>query len=204
MPRRCSFGDEPIEVVERAEERIDVGVIGDVVTEVGHRRGIDRREPDGIDAEPLEVVEPRKNSGQVADAVAVGILKRARIDLVDDAVLPPFMLFGHALMLLASDRTTTCWAWGCVRRPRHHLRSEDGRRLPSCCSRRGHCPARTCRSVHRWFERRPTHVGEELRLGGERGDEPRGSVLLGGVEVAAWLGASGSANGVPTLCLHRL
>ena len=29
-------GDQTLEVVERAEERVDAGVIGDVVAEVGH------------------------------------------------------------------------------------------------------------------------------------------------------------------------
>ena len=61
---RMRLGDQPVEVGERAEDRIDAAVIGDVVAEIGHRRRIDRREPDGVDAEPGEVVEP------LADAVA--------------------------------------------------------------------------------------------------------------------------------------
>ena len=35
------------------------------------------------------MVEPVRDPGQVADAVAVAVLERARVDLVDDAVLPP-------------------------------------------------------------------------------------------------------------------
>jgi len=35
------------------------------------------------------VVEARRDPGQIADAVAVGVLERARVDLVDDGVLPP-------------------------------------------------------------------------------------------------------------------
>ena len=42
-----------------------------------------------VDAEPGEIVEPLANALQVADAVAVRVLEGARIDLVDDAVLPP-------------------------------------------------------------------------------------------------------------------
>ena len=38
---------------------VDVAVVGDVVAPVRVRRGHDRVEPDAVDAEPLEVVEPR-------------------------------------------------------------------------------------------------------------------------------------------------
>ena len=47
----------PVEVGEAAEERVDVRVVGDVVAEVGHRRAEDRRQPDRVDAQPLEVVQ---------------------------------------------------------------------------------------------------------------------------------------------------
>ncbi len=83
------LGDQAVEVGEGAVLRIDVLVVGDVVAEVDLRRGIDGREPDGVDAELLQIVEALGDAVQVADAVAVGILKAARIDLVDDGVLPP-------------------------------------------------------------------------------------------------------------------
>jgi hypothetical protein len=36
------FGKQRVEVRQRAEYRIDVGVVGDIVAEVRHRRRIDR------------------------------------------------------------------------------------------------------------------------------------------------------------------
>src|SRR5207253_8571012 len=45
------FRQEAIEVAERPEGGIDVAVIRYVVTEVGHWRAIERREPDRVDAE---------------------------------------------------------------------------------------------------------------------------------------------------------
>src|SRR5690606_40712640 len=42
------------------------------------------REPDGVDAEIGDVVEPLGDADEIADAVAVMVLKRAGIDLVDD------------------------------------------------------------------------------------------------------------------------
>ena len=51
-----------------------------------------RREPDRVDAERLQVIQPRGDAVQVADAVAVGILKAARINLIDDGALPPVVV----------------------------------------------------------------------------------------------------------------
>ena len=40
-----------VEVGERAEQRVDVAVVGHVVAGVGLRRAVERREPHGVDAE---------------------------------------------------------------------------------------------------------------------------------------------------------
>jgi hypothetical protein len=49
----------------------------------------------------LQVVEARGDAVQVADAVAVRILKTARINFVDDGVLPPVLiLVGRGCALL--------------------------------------------------------------------------------------------------------
>ena len=45
------FREESVELVELPEGRVDVAVVRNVVTEVGHRRAIERREPDRVDAE---------------------------------------------------------------------------------------------------------------------------------------------------------
>jgi hypothetical protein len=90
-----------IEVREGAEDGIDVAVISDVVAEIRHGRGINGRNPDRIDPEPGDVVEPLANALQVADAVSVRILKGTGIDLVEDAVLPPGCL-GHGVSRLRS------------------------------------------------------------------------------------------------------
>src|SRR4051794_29681522 len=83
------FGSQAVEVIERAEERVHVGVVGDVVAEVFHRRRVDRREPDSVNAKPGQVFQPPQNTGQIAAAVAVRVLERERINLINDALLPP-------------------------------------------------------------------------------------------------------------------
>src|SRR3954454_15973979 len=80
--------DQLIEVTDAPVDRIDRLVVGDVVAEVGQWRRIDRRQPERIDPEPGQVLESRADSAQVADAVAIGVLERAGVDLIDDGFLP--------------------------------------------------------------------------------------------------------------------
>ena len=85
------LGHEAIEISERAVLWIDVLVVGNVVAEIHVRRLIHRRKPDCIHAQLLEVVEPRSNPVQVADPVAIRVLKAARVYLVDHGILPPIL-----------------------------------------------------------------------------------------------------------------
>ncbi len=65
------FGDEAAEILHRAEIGIDRSVVGDVVTVVAARRGIERQQPDRGDAELLQIVQLLGQSREVADAVVV-------------------------------------------------------------------------------------------------------------------------------------
>src|ERR1700722_8499441 len=90
------FSDETIEVGHGAVLGIDGFVVRDVVTEVNLRRRVARREPDGVDAKFLQIVEMRGDALQVADAVVVRVRKAARINLVKDGVAPPVLLIRWA------------------------------------------------------------------------------------------------------------
>ncbi len=82
-------GHEAVEGGEVAEERVDVAEVGHVVAEVGHGGAVERRQPDGVDPQPGQVVEPLAHALEVADAVAVGVGEGPGVDLVDDAGSPP-------------------------------------------------------------------------------------------------------------------
>src|SRR5262249_26531328 len=84
-------GHERVEIRQAAEDRIDGGEVRDVIAEIGHGRGIYGREPEGVDAEPGEIIEPPEDAREIADPVAIAVLKGARIDLIDDRALPPSM-----------------------------------------------------------------------------------------------------------------
>ena len=86
---RVQLRDQLVELLEGAEERVDVVVVGNVVAVVGHRRAVDRTQPDDVDTEQLEVVEMVQDSAEVADAVTVAVGEAARVDLIDHRGLPP-------------------------------------------------------------------------------------------------------------------
>ena len=88
------FRHEALEVLHRPVVRMDVLVVGDVVAVVPERRRIEGQQPERVDAEALEVVEPLCQAGEVADAVVVAVEEGAHVHLVDDGVLVPEGVFG--------------------------------------------------------------------------------------------------------------
>src|SRR5262245_56288467 len=85
--------DQRIEFRQRAKNRIDIGIIAYIVTEVGHGRRIDRRDPDRVYAEPLEIIELLPNATQITDAVTVTVHERTRVNLINNTALPPAKIF---------------------------------------------------------------------------------------------------------------
>ena len=82
-------GDEGIEVLRGPVLGCQVEVVGDVVAGVDLGRGVERREPHGVDAERGQVIDVLPDPPDVADPVAVGVGEGTRVDLVDDRVAPP-------------------------------------------------------------------------------------------------------------------
>jgi hypothetical protein len=82
-------GQEAVEVGQRAEDRVDVAVVGHVVPAVDHGGAVERRQPDRVDPEVGEVGQAAAEAGEVADPVTVGVGEAARIDLVDHRISPP-------------------------------------------------------------------------------------------------------------------
>ncbi len=80
---------QSLEIVDGAVNGIDAGVVGDVVAVVAQRRGIKGQQPNGRDAEVLQVIELLDDAEEIADAVAVAVAKGADVQFVDDGVLVP-------------------------------------------------------------------------------------------------------------------
>lgn len=81
-------GDERVEGREVSEDRIDRQVVGDVLAHVRERRGMDRGQPDRVDAERVgaapEVIEPGDDAREVADPIAIRVGEGADVDFVED------------------------------------------------------------------------------------------------------------------------
>ena len=54
------LGDQGVEIGQRAEHRIDVAIVGDVVAEILHRRLEEGRNPDRIGAERGDIGQPAR------------------------------------------------------------------------------------------------------------------------------------------------
>ena len=89
MPRSWAASRESLEILESAVAGMNGGVVGDVVAVVAQRRREKRHQPHGIDPQLLQVVELLREAPKIADAVAVGVVESADVDLVDDGVLVP-------------------------------------------------------------------------------------------------------------------
>ena len=76
-------------ILHRAENWVNAGIVADVVAEIRHRRRINGAEPDRGDAQGLQIRQPEPDAVQIADAVAVAVLKAARINLIHDSGFPP-------------------------------------------------------------------------------------------------------------------
>ena len=76
----------------------DLIIVADVVARIIERGVKEGVEPDGIDAEALHIVKFADDSLQFADAVAVGVAERLRVDLVEHRVLGPFGHFGDIIL----------------------------------------------------------------------------------------------------------
>src|SRR5450631_1078436 len=92
---RVYSGEQRVEIDHRAEQRIDAGIIANVIAKILHRRRKYRREPDRTNAKLSEIGKPTDDTRQVADAIAIAVLKRARVDLINDSGFPPSVGHDH-------------------------------------------------------------------------------------------------------------
>ena len=126
-PELVGPGQQRVGVRQRAEERVDVAVVGDVVAVVVLRRGVERRDPEGVDAEVAEVGQPRGDAREVADAVAVAVRERAHVDLVGDRLAPPRLVGGRRIGSFKSGIGTAYWVG-----PRRQLNTAGSTVIQTC------------------------------------------------------------------------
>ena len=96
------FAEKRLEVRHRAVAGGDVVVVGDVVAVVAERRRVERQQPQAVHAQVLDVVEPLRQAAEVPDAVAVAVLERLDVKLVEDGVLVPELAHGLVVRRISS------------------------------------------------------------------------------------------------------
>ena len=97
------FLDQLLHVVEGAVLGMHRGVFGDVVAVILARRGIERQQPDRVDAQLGDIGQPGDQAGKIPDAVVVRIEERLHVELVDDRVLVPLRVGGDRQDGLVGD-----------------------------------------------------------------------------------------------------
>src|SRR5688500_15477946 len=78
-----------LEIVERAINRIYGVIISDVVPVIAQRRGIKGQQPKRRNPEILEIIELLGDTAEITDAIAVAIVERSYVRLVNDRVAIP-------------------------------------------------------------------------------------------------------------------
>ncbi len=84
--------DELDEILHRAELRQDLAEIADVIPAVLERRIVERRQPDAVDPQPLQVIQLLGHALERAGAVAVRVVEGTDQHLVEHRVLVPLMV----------------------------------------------------------------------------------------------------------------
>jgi hypothetical protein len=82
-------GDQLLRLLERPEGGVDRPVVDDVVAVVGQGRRVPGVEPERVDAQLVQIREPRAHTGEVTRPVAVPVGEAPDVHLVDDRVPPP-------------------------------------------------------------------------------------------------------------------
>ena len=73
-----------------SETRVYFVVVGDVVTAVFKRTFENGAQPDGVESAGFHVIEPAADTFEVADTVAIAILKTRGVDVVYHSAFEPF------------------------------------------------------------------------------------------------------------------
>ena len=81
-------------IVEGAELRVHVLIVGNVIAVILERRGIEGHQPDGVDAQVADVLQLGGQAFEVADAIVIGIEEGLDVDLIDDGIFIPKRVIG--------------------------------------------------------------------------------------------------------------
>src|SRR5690554_160312 len=88
-----------VQIGQGAEDGVDISIVGYIVAKILHGRGKERRQPDGVYIQAGDVVEFGGYARQIANTVAIGIVKTAWVNLIDYGATPPVWISDHLASL---------------------------------------------------------------------------------------------------------
>src|SRR5690606_2448965 len=112
QPALVSLGNEALGIGHVAVVRMHAAILGNVIAIVAPRRGVERQQPDRVDAQGGDIVELLDQAGKITDAIVVGIEEGFHVNLIDHRILVPEWIFdkggrlarfGHVLRFLKAS-----------------------------------------------------------------------------------------------------
>lgn len=80
-----------LEIIHCAKFVMDTSVIGYIITEIFHRWRKDWAQPNAIYTQKIEVLQALGDTTYITNTIAIAILKRSGIDLIEICMLPPIV-----------------------------------------------------------------------------------------------------------------
>ena len=87
-------------ITQRAVARIHAVIIGNVIAVITTRRNLKGHQPNGRDAETMQIIQPPRQAGEIADPVAIGIHIGPDRQAVCDRVLVPEVVYHSGVLVL--------------------------------------------------------------------------------------------------------
>src|SRR5258707_8093937 len=80
---------EYLEVAQSPARRVDIDVVGNIISIVTHRRRIKGKQPERSDTQRMQVVELRGETGKITDSISIAVVEGADAQFIENGVLVP-------------------------------------------------------------------------------------------------------------------
>ena len=87
------FRNQLIHILQLTENRINILIIGDIITIIILRRTEYRRQPNRINSQILQIRKLLYNPLKISYSIRIAVIKASGINLINNRLLPPFRLF---------------------------------------------------------------------------------------------------------------
>src|ERR1700751_3082637 len=89
QPALVGYRKKALKVLQRSIAGMNGPVIGNVIADVSKGRRKEGHQPYRIDTQLLKIIQPLRETCEIANAVPVGIVEGAHMHLINDCVLVP-------------------------------------------------------------------------------------------------------------------